>query len=224
MTPALHHVGEARSPVVTVDDVTRNVGSIVELAASMAPFPEATGTYYPGLRRAIVPSDAAYQYVERLLESIAGFIGGAFDVDRFELIGASFSMVTVAAERLSPAQRAPHFDSTDPDYLAVLHYLAPTQGTAFYRQRATGIEVVDEANAARFVAAAQQAAVDAHGYIAGSTNDYEQIGSVKGVSDRVVIYRGAALHSGIISPDRSLDVDPRIGRLTANLFIQAHRA
>src|SRR5256885_8792614 len=51
-------------------------------------------------------------------------------------------MVTTRPSDLSPAQRAPHFDSPDPRYYALLHYLRvpPGSGTAFYRQRSTGIE------------------------------------------------------------------------------------
>ena len=63
------------------------------------------------------------------------------DVEGFDWIEGSFSMVTAPPASLSPAQRAPHFDAVDPGYLAVLHYLSDTSGsgTAFYRQRSTGI-------------------------------------------------------------------------------------
>lgn len=42
---------------------------------------------------------------------------------------------------------------------------------------------------------------------------------VEGKIDRVVIYRGSLLHSGIIPPGAELSSDPRYGRLTANLFV-----
>ena len=59
-------------------------------------------------------------------------------------------MVTAKPSELRAAQRAPHFDSTDQKYYALLHYLRvpPGTGTAFYRQRSTGIERVTEANVA----------------------------------------------------------------------------
>ena len=38
--------------------------------------------------------------------------------------------------------------------------------------------------------------------------------------DRLVIYRGALLHSGIIPNGMKFSADPRQGRLTANLFIR----
>lgn len=220
MTPDLRRVGEARSPVVVIDDFTGAVNEVVELAVAMAPFPSGSGSYYPGLRRPITVGDAAYGYVERLLQTAAPFIGGGFDVDTFDLLEASFSMVTAAPDTLDPAQRAPHFDSTDPDYLAVLHYLSDTPGTAFFRQRATGIELVDDGNIDAFVATARRVNADLSGYIHGSNPHYDQIGQIEGVRDRLAIYRGSMLHSGIIPADMAFSADPRLGRLTANIFIK----
>jgi hypothetical protein len=222
VTPALHRFGTSASPVVVVDDITGAIDDVVALAAAMAPFPSAAGTYYPGLRQPIRASDAAYAYVERLLETAAPFIGGGFDADRFDLLDASFSMVTTDPAHLGPAQRAPHFDSTDPGYVAVLHYLSDTPGTAFYRQRATGIEVIDSGNVDVFVAEAKRTSVGAAGYIRGTTGDYELTGQIEGRRDRLAIYRGSMLHSGIILPGMSFSSDPRLGRLTTNIFIQCH--
>lgn len=223
MKPELRRVGEARSPVVVIDDFTGAVDEVVELAAAMAPFPSSGGNHYPGLRRSVVPGEPAYAYVERLLEAAAPFIGGGFDVDTFDLLDASFSMVTAPPAALAVAQRAPHFDSTDPDYIALLHYLSDTPGTAFFRQRATGIEIVDEGNLAAFVGTARRVNATLSGYIHGSNRHYEQIGQVEGVRDRLAIYRGSMLHSGIIPPDTTLSADPRVGRLTANIFIKGRK-
>ena len=223
MKPELRRVGEAQSPVVVIDDFSGAVDELVELAAAMAPFPSSAGNFYPGLRRSIVPGERAYGYVGRLLKEAAPYIGGGFDVDTFDLLEASFSMVTAPPATLAVAQRAPHFDSTDPDYIAVLHYLSDTPGTAFFRQRATGIEVVDEGNIAAFVGTARRVNGSLSGYTHGSNQHYEQIGQVEGVRDRLAIYRGAMLHSGIIPPDMTFSTDPRVGRLTANIFIKGVR-
>lgn len=219
MKPSLHRFGEGQHPVVVVDDFTGNVAAIREIAAALAPFPANQGNYYPGLRRFIMPADTeAFAYAHGLLREAATFIGGGFDCDGFDWLEGSFSMVTTAPDRLTPPQRAPHFDSTDPGYLAVLHYLSDTPGTAFYRQRLTGIEQVTRDNLTLFVESARAAAANAKGYIQGSDGFYEQIGMVEGKADRLVIYRGSMLHSGIIPPDAKLSADPREGRLTANLF------
>ena len=227
MIPALRRIGARESPVVVIDDFSERLPAIVDLAAAMAPFPRIAGNYYPGLRRIIDARDeAAFAYVSETLRAAAPFLGGAFDMDSFDLIEASFSMITAPPATLSPAQRAPHFDSTDPDYIAVLHYLSdtPGTGTAFYRQRSTGIEVVDEANISGFVATAKRdSATRPAAYINGTDAHFEQIGAVEGVPDRLVLYRGNLLHSGIIPPDMVMSDDPRIGRLTANLFVKGRR-
>jgi hypothetical protein len=223
MTPQLIHVGEGAHPIVVVDAFHRDPGALVDAAAALAPFPADHGTYYPGSRRIIMPADRdANAIVERMLETAAPFVAGAFDIERFHLLEASFSMVTAPPAQLTPAQRAPHFDSTDPAYLALLLYLSETPGTAFYRQRATGIEAVTEANVASFVATARRESADMTGYTAGSNAPFEQTGAVAGNAGRLVIYQGCLLHSGIIPEDMDFSSDPRRGRLTLNIFIKGH--
>jgi hypothetical protein len=220
MKPALRRFGHGQHPVVVIDDFSGHVDAIVEIAAALAPFPQNGDSFFPGLRRYITQEDqAAFAYATAVLQNAGRFIGGAFDHDSFDWVEASFSMVATAPDALTPPQRAPHFDSSDPADLAVLHYLCDTEGTAFYRHRQTGIEQVNDANSAEFIQQARPAALAAQGYIHDSDQDYERIGHVEGVRDRLVIYRGSLLHSGIIPPGKPLSTDPRVGRLTANLFV-----
>lgn len=140
--------GHSQSRVVVIDGVSEVIEQVRELAAFMTPFPPAKN-YYPGLRRLITSDDpAAYAYIEGLLQIGAPFIRQAFNREPFQMLEASFSMVTLAPDRLTANQRVPHFDDTDPNYLALLHYLGAKSGagTAFYRHRATGIECVTAAN------------------------------------------------------------------------------
>jgi hypothetical protein len=37
--------------------------------------------------------------------------------------------------------------------------------------------------------------------------------------NRLLVYRSCSLHSGIIPSDTRLSADPRVGRLTVNLFL-----
>jgi hypothetical protein len=226
--PALHRFGNGELPVVILDDFSGEVSSIIDVAAALTPFPFHKGNYYPGLRRAITEADeAANAYVEDSLRAAAQFIAGGFHCDRFDLLEASFSMVTTDPGDLLAAQRAPHFDSTDPKYLALLHYLnvEPGGGTAFYRQRTTGIERVTEQNVATFVSVAEREAAvlsPAAGYITQSNAHFEQLFAIEAVPDRMIIYQGSLLHSGIIPPGMNRSGNPREGRLTANFFVRAH--
>ncbi|MEO8547407.1 MAG: DUF6445 family protein [Sphingomicrobium sp.] len=228
MKPELRRLGASQTPVVVIEDFSGEPEALVEIAAAMAPFPYVGGGYYPGLRRIFTEADqAASEYVDRTLEAAAQFIAGAFDVDGFNLLEASFSMITTDPAELQPPQRAPHFDTTDPKYYAVLHYLnvAPGTGTAFFRQRSTGIERVTEENVDIFVRVAKREMATLptdSGYILGSDPHYEQIGAVEAVPDRLIIYQGSLLHSGIIPPGMNRSSNPREGRLTANIFVRGH--
>lgn len=219
--PALHRVGRGGIPVVTVDHIWPDPAGVIAMAAAMAPFPPA-GHHYPGVRRVIAAQDPAFAYVEALLERAAPYLAGAYDIAAFDLIEASFSAVTTAPGALDAVQRAPHFDATDPAHFAVMHYLRETAGTAFYRHRASGIEQVTEANLPAYLAHARREAAPA-GYITGSNPHYEAIGAVEGIANRLVIYPGSLLHSGIITPETVLSADPALGRLTTNMFVRAVR-
>jgi hypothetical protein len=223
--PELRRVGKEQSPVVVIDDFSGAVEEIARLADELAPFPPIKDNYYPGLRRSITAADErAYAYVLATCNQAAPFIGGAFDVASFDLEQASFSIVTLQPAELKPVQKAPHFDGPEQNLFALLHYLRvpPGSGTAFYRHRATGIERVTPANVGRLVATARPQAAGLSGeagYIHGSDPHYEEIGRVDAVPDRLVIYHGSLLHSGIIPPGMSFSADPREGRLTANFFL-----
>jgi len=226
--PELRRFGITQSPVVVIDDFSGDSERIAALADALAPFPDVTDEYYPGVRRRIEePDTEAWSYLMATCEDAAQFIAGAFDVEGFDLLRGSFSMVTVQPEQLRRMQRIPHFDTTDPKYYALLHYLRvpPGSGTAFYRQRSTGIEVITEANVDQFVRTAESEAVRlpaGSGYITGSNDFFEQIGAVDAVPDRLIIYQGSLLHSGIIPERANFSADPREGRLTANIFVQGY--
>jgi hypothetical protein len=227
MTPQYLSLGHSQSRVIVIDDVSQAIEPVRDIAAAMAPFPPAEN-YYPGVRRLITPEDhAACDHVESLLKAGAPFIRQAFGFEQFRMLEASFSMITVAPERLSANQRVPHFDDTDPNYLALLHYLGPASGTgtAFYRHRATGIERVTAENVDALISILKLESLSWRrtGYITQSDEFFEQIGQIDSLPDRLAIYQGGLLHSGIIPPDLRLDDNPLTGRLTANLFIRGYQ-
>jgi hypothetical protein len=220
MRASLHHLGDTRTPVVTIDDVWGDTAPLIEIAAGLGSFPPAANSY-PGLRRAIGSADeGAFAYVNALLERAAAYICRAFRVTGFRIADASFSLITTPATDLATQQRAPHFDCVESNRLALLHYLVPTAGTAFYRHRATGIEHITADVVERYVDIAKtQAAATPARYVTGSNEYYEQIGMIEGHRDRLAIYPGNLLHSAVIASDASLSDDPRTGRITSNIFV-----
>lgn len=226
MVPTLRHIGAGGHPLLIVDNCPGDPATIRAMVAARGPLPAVTGNLYPGLRLPITHTDPeAAAYVDELLTALAPFIGGAFDADGFNITEAGFSVVTRPASELKPNQRAPHFDSVDPNCLAILHYLfdPPSGGTAFFRHRSTGIEAVDQGTGALLADFAVRENPTLSGYCAGDSAYYEQIGMVEARPGRVAVYPCRVLHSGIIGPELSLDPSPLTGRLTTNIFIRCQR-
>lgn len=220
--PALNRFGRAGVPVMQVDAIGPEPARIVALASALAPFPPARNNY-PGLRRIIGEKDReAFAYAAALLDEATPYIAGAFDLDGFTLVEASFSLVTTPAGQLAPVQRAPHFDDVDPDLYAVLHYVSACAGTGFFRHRATGVEVVTPDGVTAYVEAARRS-LTGTGYVGLDDPAFECTGRVEGLAGRLVAYPARALHSGIIPPGFAASTDPAAGRLTTNLFIRARR-
>lgn len=221
MIPHRTLVGQARAPVLTVDGIGPDPAQVVALASELAPFP-AAGNLYPGVRLVLSEQDErAWDYVVSLLEAASPYLCGAFDLDGFTLVEASFSMVTTVPAMLAPLQRVPHFDSLDANYYAILHYLSDCAGTAFFRHVPSGSEVASGANAAALVAALKHEGNRAQrGYCGAGSAGFERIGSIAGKPGRLAAYPGNLLHSGIIPADIAFSDDPARGRLTTNIFIQ----
>lgn len=222
--PRLERIGSG-SAVVTLAAATGNVDRVRDMAAALAPFPRA-GDFYPGVRRPLGERDGeAWDYARALVEVAGPYVAGAYECDSFELVEASFSIVTDPPESLAPPQRTPHFDSTDPDLIAMVHYLAdvPGSGTAFFRHEASGIDRLSESNVDAYVTMARREALAASGYVQGSNAHYEELYRVDALADRLLIYPASLLHSGIIPPGMILDADPRKGRLTGNYFLRLNR-
>ena len=219
----LDHVGVTREPVLLIDGLLERPEMLVDCAAD-ATFTPAYGPAggYPGLR-----APAPLDYVEAVVRALTGPIGEAFALGAVRPARAecNFSLVTLPPDALAASQRAPHVDTVDPTQFAILHYLCAPRlgGTAFFRHRATGYEVLTDARLAAYDKA-RAAEPDGAGYVADGGRWFEQIGAVDAAFDRLVVYRSSLLHSGAIPLPEALTDDPRTGRLTANIFLTVRPA
>lgn len=228
MTFALHHdlaiqrlaIGAERAPLLVIDSALAHPDALVDIAAGK-PFGEVT-SLYPGIR-AKVP----LTFQRFVLDELRGEL-----VDTFAINGSSlrftschFSLVTTPPDRLSYRQRIPHVDSLNSNELAFVLYLfkADFGGTAFYRHRKTGFEVVDQARIDEFsrYLEEERPAVErsAPGYINGNTEFYELLCRQEGAFNRMLVYRRTSLHSGDLRSDFMPSPDPRRGRLSINGFL-----
>jgi hypothetical protein len=213
-------VGEEHQPVIVVDDFLSDPDVLIDLAAECS-FDGVSDAFYPG-SRAPVPPIYCFAIRAFLGRAIGDVFGLAADSVTGEL--SHFSLVTTPPEKLKAVQRMPHYDTTNPKQLAVLHYLCEPKhgGTSFYRHRQTRFEFVDEARAPKYANAVAQE-LGALGapppkYICGDDARFERTRAFPAAFNRVLIYQSINLHSADIGSAFDFQPDPRLGRLTANSF------
>lgn len=216
----LHRFGHEREPVVQIDGFSGDVGGLLD-AGRYADYASA-GAFYPGLR---APANPAY--LDRRRDIVAEVMRRVFGFrERMQVEAASYSLVTLREDALSPLQCVPHFDDTGPGVVAVMHYLLGPEsgGTAFYRHRRTGFEAITPDRKARYDAGFTQDEREfgppLRRYYYGDSDRYELIGEIAAAPDRLILYRGRLLHSGVIPDSSALSEHPAAGRLTINMFLQ----
>ncbi len=213
--------GAEAEPVVIIDNFSPDAEGLLQAgrAATYGP----AGRHYPGER---APAPASYlqsrsDVLGRVLSEVFGFPRGA------DLIECNFSVVTTPPHALTPIQRLPHFDGTDPGKLALLHYLSPAEagGTSFYRHRATGYETITSGRLPTYDAALRAeiraAGLPPAAYVSESTAQFERIGNVPAAFNRMILYRGITLHSGDILQPEKIGGGLETARITLNTFLTA---
>lgn len=215
----VRRMGREGEPLVIIDGFSGMVSELLE--AGYAAQYQHAGASYPGIRSWADPSylDRRRPLMMQIMQQVFGFTQGV------RLDASTFSLVTRSEAELHPLQRIPHYDHANGDVIAIMHYLMGPEsgGTAFYRHRRTGFETVTPDREDSYNAAL---AVDeqAHGmppakFCYGDTDWFELIDEVEAVPDRLILYRGRQLHSGVIPDPSVLSSDPRKGRLTINMFL-----
>lgn len=227
MTLALHPdfrlqkltFGREQAPLVVIDNLVANPADLVALAAGKL-FVGGESNF-PGLRVKVPLS-----YQRFFIEQLQGVLSAHFGLTgALRFTDCHFSLVTTPAGKLGYLQRIPHIDSFAGNELAFIHYLFQSNlgGTAFYRHRKTGFEVIDHARRPEYwrIREEEEFGPDSPpaGYINGGTPLYEQVGRQEGVFNRVLVYRRNSLHAASIDPNFSADINPRSGRLSINGFL-----
>lgn len=216
----IDYIGEGRSPVVVIENAWPHPDELVELAATRTDF-SARSLYYPGVR-----SSAPAEYSRTIVNQFNNLILDTFGLGAaLAITDSTFSLLATPAASLVGFQRVPHFDSPDPNRLALLHYLCGPEhgGTSFYRHRASGIEAVTEKNREDYIKLVNLE-VKSNGmppprFIDEDTPLFQRIARYDCVFNRALIYRGNSLHSVNTPPSYVPNRDARAGRLTVNTFL-----
>lgn len=224
MPPEVRSVQVGDHPVILIDDFLDDPGPLVEAAcrATFGPCPGADERRgYPGLR-ALAP----VEYSQEMVSLLDPLIRVNFDIPDEQPLRKSpcqFSLTTVPPAALGAVQRTPHFDSSQPRYMAALLYLCDERhgGTGFYRHNATGLqqitgEVVDRYGQVYYDEIDRRPPPAR--YFDDSDEHFTFLGMVPAKFNRLVLYSGALLHTACVNPGL-LSADPRRGRLTVNTFL-----
>jgi hypothetical protein len=219
----VRRVGQARTPVIVIDNFAENIEDIINHACEAAEFGPATTSIYPGIRAKLPKS-----YTREVLRNLYRLFFSIYSVPTnlgMKAVNAAFSLIATPERELEPNQGRPHFDSDHPYFMAVLHYL--NQGnfcdTGLFRHRSTGWERITNDNFEAYIQALKDQE-KANGpptsaYVKGSNEHYELYHRIEYRPNRLVAYPGGLLHSGLVDPAVDINPDPRTGRLTANIFV-----
>lgn len=217
---SVRKIGRIGAPLVIVDGFSGKVDKLLE--AGYAAEYEDPGAGYPGKRAWFDPGylDIRRDLMMQIVRRVFGIAHGI----RSDL--SCFSLVTTPEAELHPLQRIPHYDRASSGHvIGIMHYLLGPEsgGTAFYRHRRTGLELIADDDIAGYEAAIErddaEYGLPSARYCYGDSERYEMIGEVEARPDRLILYPGRMLHSGIIPDPEKLSSDPRKGRLTINLFL-----
>ena len=216
------HLGSEEEPALLVDSFIDGAQELKDYSASNNNFP-IVENYYPGIRMAV-----PLLYSVALAKNLSPFIEGHFGcaLSKIKRATSRFSIVTTQPDELSLLQRIPHIDAPSRNNLAVVHYFADVadSGTSLYRHRESAFEYIDEARYEPYIAQIKNQFpnpdVYPRGYIYEDTPEFEVIASFEAKFNRIIMYRGSSLHSGIIRPSYNFDPHPATGRLTITTFIE----
>ena len=218
-------IGRENTPLLVFDDFAKNHHELIEEAGDGSLFIADAKNFYPGKRKLTKGC-----YAEKICTHYSSLFSAYFGFEQAKSarsIISAFAISDKKPQQLRPMQMLPHFDTTQSNQLAVVHYLCGAEhgGTSFYRHRASNFEVI---TAERLVGYGRQLKKEAMAnqihlnpsYMKGSNNMFEQIYAVEAKMNRAIIYPSNALHSGNINPAMGLSSDPRKGRLTIGSFIE----
>jgi hypothetical protein len=219
----VHSVGEDKTPLIVIDDFAIDTGDMIEYACRSVDYGPDSTSAYPGVRGTLPRS-----YVRQVLNNIYRLLFQVYSVPDslgMKTVNTVYSLISTPVDELTLSQCVPHFDSNDPFYLAVLHYLNPGDfcDTGLFRHKPTGFEKITKPRLEEFIESSKSF-IETHGeppqkYIDRSTDHFELYDRIEYKPNRLVAYPGCLLHSGLVNPARDINPDPATGRLTANIFV-----
>ncbi|MFT7558127.1 MAG: hypothetical protein ACI93R_000019 [Flavobacteriales bacterium] len=214
----IQNVGIENTAVLIIDNYCQDITSIYNDVSQHANFKKEANTSYPGIRAKMFPD-----YGQELIMHAEGIIRKHFSIDsdlKADPISAFYSIVSTEEHDLTQIQTIPHYDGINTHSFAIMHYISAGNfgGTGFFRHETTGYENIDITRVVHYKEEKTQA--HSHEYVTSSTSDYQLIHQVDYKVNRLVIYPGTLLHSGLINKKTDIYRENGTPRLTANIGLQ----
>ena len=223
LTPKYEFIGKKKTPIIIIDDYVEQPQNLIQYAQQESEFTVDNQTQYPGVR-AHIPKPIVVDYLQPLMTGLYH----VFNIDKAfksEPKDNYFSLITTPESELTEVQSMPHFDTNDPNTIAIIHYIGNGDfgGIGFFKHKKTGYEYIDYSCRDSFLQQSQQAVnnktSDIH-YCTEQNEEFECYKTILYKANRLIAFPGYLLHSSLVKPETDINNDPSTGRLTANMFVQ----
>ena len=222
--PTIELIGEHKTPVIIIDDYADNLDELIDHVVKNNDFRPDEITNYPGIRSAI-PKALVVDYLKPLMQGLYRIYNLADSLtpnpkDNY------FSLITKQASELTTLQTWPHFDTPNPNLIAVIHYLGKGShgGTGFFKHNKSGLERINQKSKHDYLQYAHKYFQSVNESVYGYCNEYHsEFSCYKKIaykSNRLIVFPGQLLHSTLVKFPTDVNSSPQHGRLTANMFIE----
>lgn len=222
----------AGTTALILDNVYRDPDYVRGLALSLN-YHRAAGAYPGYFAFVSISSDPLREIVDSVLEER---LGHELTFTPFYQDDLAFAVITKRGDELVPGQRLPHFDDFC-DYAGLVYLNPPEQsagGTAFWRHRATGLELARNAPGSASLVAKfgvsderelakrllSEGVPAGTGYVTDSTETWELTQTIPMKYNRFVFYNANIFHSPLYD-ERDFGEELNARRLTQNLYFNA---
>ena len=222
--PQVVYVGKNKTPVIIIDDYVSNLDEITNQVVKNAQFKPEGVTKYPGVRSSI-PKTIVVSYLKPLMKTLYKVYKLSQDLQPTP-IDNYFSLITKQPEDLSAMQSWPHFDTPNPNLIAVLHYLNKGEhgGTAFFKHNKSGLDDIDHQSIETYLNHANDyfnsLKTNTFRYCSEQHSEFTCYKKIAYKPNRLLIFPGQLLHSTLVNTNTDISSNPEEGRLTANMFIE----
>ena len=215
-------VGAEQSTVVVADNIFEEINLLNNHASQFAEFQTRKANLYPGAQAQMFGEfgQVFLSYAQSLIKQYYPNTSAL----KCNPLAAFYSFVSTPEKELQFRQTIPHYDHNSENSFAVMLYMAPGEfgGTGFFQQDGSQFERITTQRQPDFLNCLEQN-IDPDStdfkYCNGDISGFTLTGSVNYKQNRMLIYPGNLLHSGLIDESRDIQKNANNARLTANLFI-----